>query len=244
MRGAARSRGIVTVQYHFCVKQKARKRAANGVGRPTIPAAAALRQRILDAATEEFLAHGYSGASVERIAAASGAGKPTIYRHFADKRGLFETVCRLASATLRADLDALAEDPRPPELVLPQFARVIYDAHAHRVMTSLGRITVFEALRAPEVSEAVFDQAAEAFKGLERYLARQAAAGTLQIGDAAIAAAQFGALVDGGIRGFAITDATRRRERERWLEASVALFLAATRRPAADPRAAAARRAR
>lgn len=220
----------MTVKYHFHVPTGTRKRRKNGVGRPTVVEAAELRDRILEAATQEFLAHGYTGASVDRIAAASGAGKPTIYRHFTDKQRLFMTVCRLASTRLRADLDALADDPRPPEQALRDFAGVIYDAHAQHVMRSLGRITVSEALKAPEVSEAVFEQAADAFAGLERYLARQAASGVMRISDPAMTAAQFGALVGGRIRGFAVSDATLRRERTQWLESCLELFLAATMR--------------
>ena len=48
------------------------------------------RQRILDAATEEFAARGIAGARVDRIAAASGMSKPMLYSHFGGKDRLFD----------------------------------------------------------------------------------------------------------------------------------------------------------
>ncbi|HXW08421.1 MAG TPA: TetR family transcriptional regulator, partial [Vicinamibacterales bacterium] len=40
------------------------------------------RHRLLDAAAAEFAAHGFAGASVDRIAAAAGLNKAMIYYHF------------------------------------------------------------------------------------------------------------------------------------------------------------------
>lgn len=50
------------------------------------------KQRILEAATEEFSAHGYSGARVDRIAASAAANKALIYSYFGNKEKLFEAV--------------------------------------------------------------------------------------------------------------------------------------------------------
>ena len=50
------------------------------------------RLRILYAATEEFAANGVAGARVDRIADASGASKPMLYRYYGSKEQLFEAV--------------------------------------------------------------------------------------------------------------------------------------------------------
>jgi AcrR family transcriptional regulator len=47
------------------------------------------RQRILDAATEEFARHGLGGARVDRIATRAGANKRMLYYYFGDKDRLF-----------------------------------------------------------------------------------------------------------------------------------------------------------
>jgi TetR/AcrR family transcriptional regulator, regulator of autoinduction and epiphytic fitness len=46
-------------------------------------------EKILQGAMQEFLAHGYAGASMDRVAVAAGVSKATVYSHFQDKEGLF-----------------------------------------------------------------------------------------------------------------------------------------------------------
>lgn len=58
------------------------------------PASAAARKRraIIDAALTEFLAEGYSAASMDAITQRSGVSKATIYKHFGSKERLFLAV--------------------------------------------------------------------------------------------------------------------------------------------------------
>ncbi|MER6913327.1 TetR family transcriptional regulator [Streptomyces sp. NPDC000594] len=52
----------------------------------------ATKDRILQAATDEFAAHGIAGARVDRIARAAAANKNLIYVYFSSKDQLFDTV--------------------------------------------------------------------------------------------------------------------------------------------------------
>lgn len=52
------------------------------------------RQRILDAAEQEFATKGYAGARINDIAASSGLSVRMIYHYFDDKSGLYEAVAR------------------------------------------------------------------------------------------------------------------------------------------------------
>ncbi|MFG2820053.1 TetR/AcrR family transcriptional regulator [Kitasatospora sp. NPDC048365] len=65
-------------------------------GIPIIPdpadAASRKRRAIIDAALAEFLAEGYSAASMDAITAKSGVSKATIYKHFGSKERLFLAV--------------------------------------------------------------------------------------------------------------------------------------------------------
>jgi AcrR family transcriptional regulator len=64
--------------------------------------AEATRQRLLEAATEEFAARGIAGARVDRIAQAAESNKAQIYHYFGSKDALFEAVFdRVVEATLR-----------------------------------------------------------------------------------------------------------------------------------------------
>ena len=60
------------------------------------------RQRILEAATEEFARFGLGGARVDRIAARAGANKRMLYYYFRDKDNLFLAALEGRYAHIRA----------------------------------------------------------------------------------------------------------------------------------------------
>lgn len=87
---------------------------------PSSARGAATRQRILDAAAEEFARYGIAGARIERISLAAPANKAQIYSYFAGKDDLFDAVIadRVTSST-----DAIAFDVDD----LPGWAVALYD---------------------------------------------------------------------------------------------------------------------
>lgn len=80
------------------------------------------RQRILDAATEEFAAHGIAGARVDRIAARSGASKPMLYSYYGGKERLFEAVFAAHVLDNIERIPFSADD-------LPGYAARLYDGY-------------------------------------------------------------------------------------------------------------------
>ncbi|MFD0570856.1 TetR/AcrR family transcriptional regulator [Kitasatospora gansuensis] len=70
--------------------------AVDEYGIPIIPdptdSAQRKRQAIIDGALAEFLAEGYSAASMDTITSSSGVSKATIYKHFGSKERLFLAV--------------------------------------------------------------------------------------------------------------------------------------------------------
>ncbi len=70
------------------------------------------KEAILDAARGEFADLGYSGARVERIAAAAGANKQLIFHYFGSKDGLYAAV---AAATFLGAPDSQLTAPTPTE---------------------------------------------------------------------------------------------------------------------------------
>ena len=84
--------------------------------------AEATRQRLLDAAAEEFAARGIAGARVDRIAQAAQSNKAQIYHYFGSKDGLFEAVFdRVVEAALRE----IPIDPAD----LPEYAGRLFDRY-------------------------------------------------------------------------------------------------------------------
>jgi AcrR family transcriptional regulator len=87
--------------------------------------AEATRQRLLDAATEEFAARGIAGARVDRIAHAARSNKAQIYHYFGSKDGLFDAVFdRIVQATV-------SETPIDPT-DLPEYAGRLFDRYEQR----------------------------------------------------------------------------------------------------------------
>ena len=78
------------------------------------------RQRILQAAAQEFAAEGFQKASLSRIAEGAGVSKPALYYYFEDKADLYVTVAREAwerlSPLKQLDLGSLTQDSFWPSL--------------------------------------------------------------------------------------------------------------------------------
>jgi TetR/AcrR family transcriptional regulator, upper aerobic nicotinate degradation pathway regulator len=78
------------------------------------------QRRILRAARNEFMRHGYSGARVERISRAARSSDRMIYYYFASKEALYLQVLERVYAELGEAESALALDPSRPKEALDQ----------------------------------------------------------------------------------------------------------------------------
>ena len=77
-----------------------------------------MRLRILEAAKQEFAAHGLAGARVDRIAAKADANKRMLYYHVGNKEDLYLTVLEGAYEKIRAEERGLdLEHLDPPEAI-------------------------------------------------------------------------------------------------------------------------------
>ncbi len=72
------------------------------------------QQRILRAARNEFMRHGYSGARVERISRAARSSDRMIYYYFASKEALYLQVLEGVYSELGEAESALVLDPKQP----------------------------------------------------------------------------------------------------------------------------------
>jgi AcrR family transcriptional regulator len=80
------------------------------------------KDRLLEAATAEFAAHGIAGARVDRIATSAGVNKAQMYGWFGSKDGLFDAV-------FARHLDRIVDVvPFTPD-DLPGYAVALYDSY-------------------------------------------------------------------------------------------------------------------
>jgi len=197
-------------------------------GRPRDPARF---QRILEAASRHFSAHGLERASVDAIAAEAGVSKMTIYSHFASKEGLFAAVVRDRAVRILGGLPgAEALDPKHPRKALlaigAQFLTMAREAEA------LGKIrSVYGAAGAqPEVCRAFYREGPDRLiEELAAYVRRANRAGTLKARHPRQAADLFLSMFlgDGHIRGLLLLDMPDARENRALLREAVRVFMAA-----------------
>jgi AcrR family transcriptional regulator len=106
----------------------------------------ATRQRLLDAALEEFAAHGIAGARVDRIAEAARSNKAQIYHYFGSKDALFEAVFdRIVKETLR-------DTPIDPT-DLPEYAGRLFDRYQRH--SEVQRLATWYRLERPDGTDPI-----------------------------------------------------------------------------------------
>lgn len=69
------------------------------------------RLRLLDAALDEFVAHGFAGASTRRVTTAAGVSHGLLFHHYPSKADLFVALVRLASAEVAVEPEAAIAAP-------------------------------------------------------------------------------------------------------------------------------------
>lgn len=85
------------------------------------------RKLILQAALEEFSAHGHAGARVDRIAQKAGVSKPLIYDYFGDKDAIYAAALREAYVQIREGEAALELERMEPKEAIRQLVAFTMD---------------------------------------------------------------------------------------------------------------------
>ncbi|KXF76849.1 TetR family transcriptional regulator [Paramesorhizobium deserti] len=160
------------------------------------------RNSILDAAARTFCRDGFTGASIDLIAAEAGVSRQTIYNHYRDKEMLFGAVVDDIMGRMNAILyDILATFPEESDNLeddLTLFAaRLGKKLMCNRDGEFLRRLIQAEGERYPRLLETWRKNGpAKVWSAIAARLARLAHGGALDIGDPDLAARQFLALVN------------------------------------------------
>jgi AcrR family transcriptional regulator len=162
-------------------------------GRPTRADAEQLRERILDAATELFLANGYGATSIEAVAQRAQISKRTFYHRFDDKPALFGAVVHRIIGRLRPPSDVPLLEGATLQDILEHLAAIILHAALAPEAIALHRLIVAESGRFPDLAAIVAREGAmeEAVHLIAGLLQRQAGAGALSLQGPNFAAQQF-----------------------------------------------------
>ena len=91
------------------------------------PDAESTRRNILEVATDEFAAKGFSGARIDEIAARTNTSKRMLYYYFTDKEGLFVAVLEEAYRRIRSIENTLDLEHLGPEDALKKLVGFTFD---------------------------------------------------------------------------------------------------------------------
>ena len=142
------------------------------------------RQAILDAAQRAFIAHGYSGASMESIAEAAPVSKPTLYNHFKSKQELFAAVIAGQCEALLSTLSGVQAELGDPVAGLKAFAGAFVDLVYADESIQLYRLIIAEQQHFPELGELIYRSGPEpVLRHLSSYLSELHAQGILSVDD-------------------------------------------------------------
>lgn len=150
-------------------------------------------KRILAAAMQVFAQSGYSGASMDAVAQASGLSKPTVYQYFDSKEQLF------AAMMLHKRDDMLAPFTHAKGDMVSQlhsFAWAYADTVLQPELLSLARLTIGEVQRFPELGRAYQSAGPDrVLEGLMASLTAHREAGRLVFDEAELAAQDLWGLI-------------------------------------------------
>ena len=151
-------------------------------------------RQILDAALTVFAASGYSGTTMDAVAAEAGVTKPTLYSYFPSKESLFQAMM-LGKRDLMLDVFEHTSDKGMVADLLA-FAWAYADTVMRPDMLSLARLIIGEVGRFPEIGRAYQASGPDhLLRGIMRYLDVQREAGRLAFEDAELAAQDLWGLI-------------------------------------------------
>ena len=169
---------------------------------PVAPGQNAKRCAILSAATDAFCRDGFTGASIDAIAADAGVSRQTIYNQIGDKEKLFAEVVHgitaRSRAVLFATLDSFPDRPANLEADLVAFAmRLTRNCMCDSDGRALRKLIENEGARYPELFVAWQEYGpGRNWPAIAARFAKLAHQGLLDLDDPDLAARQFMALVN------------------------------------------------
>ncbi|MGC2522411.1 MAG: TetR/AcrR family transcriptional regulator [Stellaceae bacterium] len=153
-------------------------------------------ESILAAAKRTFLHSGFEAVSMDTIAREAGVSKATVYAHFAGKEELFGAVIGRECERYLAGFSAGELDAGDVRASLTTLGRRFLELLLSPDAIALHRIILGEVSRFPALGEVFWHAGPERnLAQIEKFLRAAAAAGSLAIPEARLAAEQFVGLV-------------------------------------------------
>jgi len=159
--------------------------------RPGRPKSAEKADAILEAASLQFVTHGFDGTSMDTVAAQAGVSKQTVYSHFGSKDELFVAVVR--GKVEEYGLDALdMPDDDDLRAGLETIGRRLLDLLLDEQVLAASRLIIGESSRHPRIAQLYFESGpARTRSSIVTYLISQTKRGNFPPADPEQAAMVF-----------------------------------------------------
>jgi TetR/AcrR family transcriptional regulator, mexJK operon transcriptional repressor len=154
----------------------------NRAGRPTAEELERRKRRVMEVATEMFVARGYAATTLLDIAREAGVATRTLYQHFGDKEAIFREVIFARDTAILAP-PVLDKDDNLVS-ALRKAARYSCELAMRPTSVQLMRLMIAESARFPELMSTVASRVFSHFTGnIARLFAQLAERGLIPAGD-------------------------------------------------------------
>lgn len=197
-------------------------------GRPKLEDVGDIESELLGAALEEFIAHGYGGASMSRIVRAAKISKTTLYSRYTSKDDLFRAI-------MQRQMDALSQAATLTERAgrleleagLRAYGRRALELSFEGGLLQVNRLIFSEAHRFPELAAAAATRTAVGVRQIADFLRRCAAEDGLACRNPEVVAEVFIFMLRGWYVNTLLTGGTvSKAEQDRWVDQAVQVLIA------------------
>lgn len=162
--------------------------------------AAAVRERILDAAFASFMERGYAATSTLEIATRARVSKRDLYTLVGNKQEMLVACISLRSKRMQVPADLpMPEDRQSLSQILTAFGTQILREITDPAVVGVFRLAIAEAVHAPEVARTLDSLGRETIRAALRQIMTRAHAAGLLDGRPSELAEQFGTLLWGNL---------------------------------------------
>ena len=159
-----------------------------------------VRDRILDAAFAAFMKSGYAATSTLEIATRARVSKRELYAEVGNKEEILIACIRARATRLKVPADLpVPHDRETLEQVLASFATQLVREITDPTVITVFRLAIADAVRSPEVAQALDSIGREASRAALRQIMTQAQTAGLLEGRPAALAERFGGLLWGNL---------------------------------------------
>ncbi|WP_236554923.1 TetR/AcrR family transcriptional regulator [Novosphingobium sp. 9U] len=196
-------------------------------GRPPTESVPLIEEELLEVALQEFLQHGYGGASISRIVKVARISKTTLYSRYRSKDELFRAIMRQQVERLSVIATLTGSAPLNLEAGLKAYANRTLAISLSGDLMAVNRLIYSEAHRFPELGLAAAERTQVGIAQVAWFIKQCSAASGLGSNDCHTAAEAFILLLRGWyVNAMLSSREISGEERESWVERVVPVFIA------------------